>query len=75
LPQEPPSGTEALLVALAGEEGLEDRVILTPHAAFYSAASVADVRRKSAQVAVDYLFEGHLRNCVNGLDATGAKRR
>jgi hypothetical protein len=27
--------------------------------------TVCHLRRKSAEVAVDYLFEGRLRNCVN----------
>ena len=36
---------------------------------------VPGVSVKSAEVAVDYLFSGRLRNCVNGLDRPGALRR
>jgi phosphoglycerate dehydrogenase-like enzyme len=76
LPVEPPAGDEPLLVAWRRDEAvLADRLILSPHAAFYSADSLADLRRKSAEVAVDYLFSGRLRDCVNGLDLPDAKRR
>ncbi len=76
LPTEPPTGQEALLAAWqADEPGIRDRLILSPHSAFYSPSSIKDLRRKSAEVATAYLFEGQLRNCVNGLDSPGAKRR
>jgi phosphoglycerate dehydrogenase-like enzyme len=76
LPVEPPRGDEPLLVAWQkGEPAIVKRLILSPHSAFYSASSLADLRRKSAEVAVDYLFAGRLRDCVNGLDRAGAKRR
>jgi lactate dehydrogenase-like 2-hydroxyacid dehydrogenase len=76
LPVEPPVGDEPLLVAWRnGDPALASRLILSPHAAFYSASSLVDLRRKSAEVVVDYLFSGRLRDCVNGLDLPGAKRR
>jgi len=76
LPIEPPVGDEPLLVAWrSGESAIAGRLILSPHAAFYSASSLADLRRKSAEVAVDYLYSGRLRDCVNGLDHPGAVRR
>jgi len=76
LPVEPPAGDEPLLLAWQkGEPSIANRLILSPHSAFYSASSLADLRRKSAEVAVDYLFAGRLRNCVNGLDRPGAVRR
>ena len=76
LPVEPPVGDEPLLVAWRkGEPAIANRLILSPHSAFYSPSSLVDVRRKSAEVAVDYLFSGRLRNCVNGLDRPGALRR
>ena len=75
-PTEPPAGDEALFVAWRNDDpALAGRLIITPHSAFYSASSLADLRRKSAEVAVDYLFAGRLRDCVNGLDRPGAKRR
>jgi lactate dehydrogenase-like 2-hydroxyacid dehydrogenase len=76
LPVEPPVGDEPLLVSWRnGDPALAGRLILSPHAAFYSASSLADLRRKSAEVAVDYLFSGRLRDCVNGLDLPGTQRR
>jgi phosphoglycerate dehydrogenase-like enzyme len=76
LPVEPPVGDEPLLVAWRNDDpALASRLILSPHAAFYSASSLADLRRKSAEIVVDYLFSGRLRDCVNGLDLPGAKRR
>jgi phosphoglycerate dehydrogenase-like enzyme len=76
LPVEPPVGDEPLLVAWRnGDPALTGRLILSPHAAFYSASSLADLRRKSAEVAVDYLYAGRLRDCVNGLDRPGSIRR
>lgn len=76
LPVEPPLGSEALLTAWRNDDpALANRLILTPHAAFYSASSLADLRRKSAEVATDYLYKGRLRDCVNGLDQPGAMRR
>ena len=76
LPAEPPRGDERLLVAWRNNEpALAGRLILTPHAAFFSASSLADLRRKSSEVVSDYLYSDQLRNCVNGLDLPGAKRR
>jgi phosphoglycerate dehydrogenase-like enzyme len=76
LPVEPPRGDEKLLAAMRGNDpALAGRLVLTPHAAFYSASSLADLRRKSAEVVSDYLYSGSLRNCVNGLDLAGATRR
>lgn len=76
LPVAPPTGNEPLLVAFrTGEPAIAGRLILTPHSAFYSPSSLADLRRKSAAVAADYLYSGRLRDCVNGLDRPGATRR
>ena len=76
LPTEPPRPDDPLIVAWQdGRSDLHRRLILSPHAAFYGSSSLRDVRGKSAKVAVDYLLNGNLRNCVNGLDAIGAFRR
>ena len=75
-PVEPPTGNEPLLKALrADDPDLAGRLIISPHSAFYSPSSLTDLRRKSAETACDYLFAGRLRDCVNGLDLPGAKRR
>lgn len=69
LPNEPFDPSHPLLAAWrAGEPWLEGRLLLTPHAAFYTPESLADMRRLSAFTVVDYLRHGRLRSCVN-LDA------
>jgi D-3-phosphoglycerate dehydrogenase/C-terminal binding protein len=66
LPVEPPDPTHPLIKAHAAREAwLDGRFILTPHAAFYSADGIRDLRRKCVESAVGYLTEGRLRNCVN----------
>lgn len=69
LPKEPPDRAHRLIAAWARNEAwLEGRLVITPHAAFYTPESLADMRRLSAQAAADYLRDGSLRACVN-LDA------
>jgi hypothetical protein len=41
------------------------KLVVTPHAAFYSPSSLVDLRRKSAETAAFYLREGWSRDCVN----------
>lgn len=67
-PDEPPSSDNPLLKAWrAGEPWIHGRLILTPHAAFYSADGMKFLREKAAMTAVNYLRHGVLRNCVNGI--------
>lgn len=42
-----------------------ERVILTPHSAFYSAESLLELREKAAQIVVDCLVGRELTTCVN----------
>lgn len=66
LPEEPPSPDHPLISAWRrGEAWAKGRLLLSPHAAFYSAAGFADLRRKSIETAIAYLRSGELRNCVN----------
>jgi lactate dehydrogenase-like 2-hydroxyacid dehydrogenase len=66
LPKEPASIDDPLVNAwLANEPWIRGRVLLTPHAAFYSPDSLADLRRKAIETACDYLREGKRANCVN----------
>lgn len=66
LPVEPPVPEHPLIRAWRAQESwLAGRLVLSPHAAYYSAASLADLRRKSAETAVGYLRDGRLSNCVN----------
>jgi phosphoglycerate dehydrogenase-like enzyme len=66
LPEEPPAPDHPLIAAWRrGEAWIKGRLLLSPHAAFYSAAGFADLRRKSLETAIAYLRGGELRNCVN----------
>jgi phosphoglycerate dehydrogenase-like enzyme len=66
LPAEPPDPAHPLIQAYRRREpGLDGRLLLTPHVAWFSAAGRADLRRKSAETVRDYLLAQRLRNCVN----------
>ncbi len=72
LPVEPLDRSHSLFAAWSREEPwLEGRLILTPHAAFYTPESLADMRRLSVLAVVRFVREGRLRSCVN-LDALRA---
>ena len=63
---EPPAADDPLFRALAADEDwLRGRLLVTPHVASISAASIRDMRRKGVATACDYLIDGALRNCVN----------
>lgn len=49
------------------EDWIADRLLITPHAAFYSPAAMRDLRLKSVEVVHAYLVEGRLTNCVNAV--------
>lgn len=67
LPQEPADPDHPLLAAwAAGETWIEHRLLLTPHSAFFTPESVYDMRFKGGEVAMAYLRDGRLQNCVNG---------
>lgn len=66
LPVEPPDPEHPLLAAWAADEPwVEHRLLLTPHSAFFTPESVYDMRFKGGEIAMAYLTEGRLQNCVN----------
>jgi phosphoglycerate dehydrogenase-like enzyme len=66
LPKEPPEPDHPLFAALKAREPWTDgRVIVTPHAAWYSPDGARDCREKAARTVIEYLIGGRLRNCVN----------
>ncbi len=66
LPEEPPDLDRPLLKAWAAdEEWLRDRLVITPHSAFSTPESEHDMRYKGGEVAMRYLVDGVLENCVN----------
>lgn len=48
-----------------GAPWLADRLLVTPHSAFYTPESARDMRAKAARTAARYLRDGVLENCVN----------
>ncbi len=63
---EPLDRNDPLIAAwIKGEEWLDERLILTPHAAFYSDSSLRDIRYLSMKYLTDYLRSGEMRTCVN----------
>jgi len=66
LPIEPPDLRHPLVVAWREREPwLDGRLILTPHAAFFSPSSIIDLRSKAMRTCADFLRAGKIRNCVN----------
>ena len=75
LPQEPPAGNEAILCAWRDASyPAHDRIIINPHAAFYSEQSLLEMRIKGAEACRQGLLGQPLRNLVNfpGRAATGS---
>ena len=67
LTHEPADLDHPLLAAWRkNEDWIEGRLIVTPHAAFFSPASMRDLRLKSIEVVHAFLAEGRLTNCING---------
>jgi D-3-phosphoglycerate dehydrogenase len=66
LPEEPPNSGGRLVEAFRRNvPWVRNRLILTPHSAWSSAASQADARTKAIETCLDYLGKGRLHNCVN----------
>ncbi|MGH3888238.1 MAG: C-terminal binding protein [Pseudonocardiaceae bacterium] len=69
LPVEPPSLDHPLIAAYVAQEAWQvGRVVLTPHAAFYSEDCERELRRKSALAMRDAVEGRPLTNCVNHRD-------
>ena len=66
LPLEPPDPTHPLIKAWRNREPwISERLIITPHSAFYNKESYEEMRKKAAEEVVR-IFEGlSPRNCVN----------
>jgi D-3-phosphoglycerate dehydrogenase/C-terminal binding protein len=66
LPNEPQDMDHSLFASWRRrEDWIGERLIVTPHAAFYSPAAMQDLRLKSIEVVHAFLVEGRLTNCVN----------
>ncbi len=66
LPEEPADPGHPLIADYcAGAPWLQGRLLLTPHAAYYSQASLMDMRVKPVETVRIYFEDNRLRNCVN----------
>jgi D-3-phosphoglycerate dehydrogenase/C-terminal binding protein len=66
LPAEPADGSHPLIKAFRARESWTDgKLVLSPHAAFYSPSALEDMQRKAIEVIVAYIRDGVLMNCVN----------
>ena len=66
LPTEPIDYAHPLLKAFElSEDWLDGKLIITPHAAFFSPSSVADMRRIAAENIFNFFDSGILRSCLN----------
>ncbi len=66
LPSEPATLDDPLVAAWqANEQWIRGRMLLNPHAGFYSPDALVDLRRKAMETAYYYLRDGKLANCVN----------
>ena len=66
LPVEPSDDSQTLIRAWEkSEPWIKDRLIVTPHVAFYSPESYEEMRRKAAEEALRVMLGEQARNCVN----------
>ena len=66
LPTEPPEDDDPLVSAWRDvDDPCHDRIVLTPHAAFYCEEGLRDIRVKGAQTCRKALLGQPLRNVVN----------
>lgn len=76
LPVEPPDLSDPLISAWkAGEEWIQGRLVITPHAAFFSSEGFSDLRRSSMQTVLSFLYDGKLHHCVNERELLQATAR
>jgi D-3-phosphoglycerate dehydrogenase/C-terminal binding protein len=66
LPNEPATLNDPLVAEWrANEPWIRGRMLLNPHAGFFSPDAFVDLRRKAIETAYYYLRDGKLANCVN----------
>lgn len=66
LPEEPANLDRPLIAAWHGNEAwIAERLLITPHSAFYTPQSLLDMRTNGIHVVLKYLRGGRLENCVN----------
>jgi D-3-phosphoglycerate dehydrogenase/C-terminal binding protein len=74
LEREPADAEHPLIAAWHRRESwLDGRLVITPHAAFYSPASIQDLRTKSLTTVLDCLAGAPAANCVNAVTLRKAR--
>ena len=67
LNDEPPGAADPMVRLFQQDSSVgHERLIVTPHMAFYSDASVEALRSGPAQIVAEFIRSGHAVNCVNG---------
>ena len=66
LPSEPPENGSLINAWRNRESWLSGRLVISPHAAYYSTESYLEQRRKAAETALDGINQGKFRNMVRG---------
>jgi phosphoglycerate dehydrogenase-like enzyme len=75
LPDEPANLNKPLIAAWhTGAEWLGNRLVITPHSAFFTPESVRDIQAFSARTAARYLRDGRLENLVNAEFLTDSRQ-
>ena len=75
LSEEPPREDDIVAIAYRSRADpmVGDRLIVTPHAAWFSPESANDARRLSVETAMLYLREGKLRNLIDSHSSAGQR--
>ena len=64
-PSEPPNKDNPLIKAWLEEEWAQEKIILSPHSAFYSPTGLIFLREKALKTCLDHLEGNKTANCVN----------
>lgn len=65
LPEEPPAKNEKLIRTWKNDLKISNRIIISPHSAYYSLDSWPEMREKSSQNLKNYILNGTLKNLIN----------
>lgn len=64
-PNEPPNKNHPLVKAWLNEDWAKEKIIFTPHSAFYSPTGLIFLREKALKTCLDHLEDIKTANCVN----------
>ena len=64
-PDEPPNKNHPLVKAWLNEDWAKEKIIFTPHSAFFSPTGLIFLREKALKTCLDHLEDIKTANCVN----------